>query len=143
MATNTIACKDSNTATADERARAALLAALERDVAELVKHDDMDGLDDTLANTGYMSNWTSHTCEDLGRGIMALAPLLDVDDLACVVHTAAWHRHRGPSSMAERARAESLANATLAEVGPDILERFLERTNTLLSLDKDEAGEVH
>ncbi len=116
--------------------RAALLAALRRDVAELVRQDHVQGLRETLNGTHFDSMWTDVSCREIGAAIMALAPLVaNVDELACVVHTAAYHRHIGtretidsvPQDRMVRELAEYRAQTTLDRAGPYVLARFLLR----------------
>lgn len=133
-----------STKSARARARTVLLRELARAVADLVHQDHIEGLLETLNGTGYDSSLANVTSHDIGRAIIALAPLLDdIDSLACVVHTAAFHRHMGPrvehggradwGTPTERMKceiAEYRAQATLDRAGEFVLRRFLLRMNT-------------
>lgn len=121
-------------------ARSLLLAALERDITVLVERDEIDALEEVLENTGYVSHRNSHTSKDLGRAALLLVAMLDLDDLAAVVYTAAFYRHDGASFELR----EYHAHAALAQAGIDVLERFLDRLRrTDPANEKPAPAEVH
>lgn len=125
-----------NTKKTNARVRTSLLAALRHEVAELVRQDHIDALLETLVGTGYDICRATVTSQQVGRAILAVVPLVEsVEDLACVVHTAAYHRHlkingRHEAVAHDRAMlelAEFHAQATLDRAGPGVLYRFLLR----------------
>jgi hypothetical protein len=123
-----------------KRIRTALLAALKRDVAELVRKDDIDGLLETLSLTGYDTTKANVTSHGIGRAIVTIASLLvdDVARLAKVAHTATFHRYffgyrdleDSPQLRTSREYAEYRAAATLDKAGPGVLSRWLLEMNT-------------
>ncbi len=135
--------------------RAALLAALHRDVAELVRQDNADALLEALNLTKYDFLGADFTCPQIARAIRQLAPLLDTEDLAPVVHAAAHHRHLGKRVLAAAATphervlfdlAQHRAAQTLDAAGPGVLARYLLRVHEEGAESCDDAStsaEVH
>lgn len=71
-----------------DRIRQALIESIKRDVPVLLKIDRAHHLNEVMDLTGFMSNFTTHTAKDLAGAIVALAPLLAMEDLCNVAHAA-------------------------------------------------------
>lgn len=130
--------------TKTDHVRAALMTSLRADVATLVERGDSgeSGLDSVLESVGYHCV-VSETNENIGRAIVALAPLLDLDVLANVVHAAAYHRvvagyyHDAITSNPDAEaistspvlweKADEFANSTLAGIDGELFARFRAR----------------
>jgi hypothetical protein len=89
--------------------RAFLVAAVTRDVNDLVRRNRFRDLEMVMEATGYLSNQTSQTTRSLGNAIIALASGLDLDWLEATAGVASFHRHyKGRDTAAwEHANASS------------------------------------
>jgi hypothetical protein len=98
--------------------RAALIAAIARDVTELVKRDRFHELEMVMELTGYMSNRSWSTSHRMGRAIIALSAVLERSWLESTAHGASFYCHF--SGKLDWHRANARGDRTLRDAGIDI-----------------------
>lgn len=98
--------------------RAALVAAVERDVRWLVEHKMRGQLDALTELAGWIWNYQSvPPTRQLGKTLIALAPVLPMEHLEHLAHGAAFYRHHDQLGFD---RADELADQVLRDAGVDV-----------------------